>query len=255
MIMLTELLAFSTKADPWLDQPSLNSNPCANMNEASQNLEPIPLPVKLDKKFIDLSGQRFGDLEVIGYFGRSKTTGTRWLCKCSCGKSKDVSSAKLRNGEQKSCGCKKGYTKHGENRQAGPTPEYRCLHNVIQRCTNPNHNAYPYYGGRGIECRWTLADYPSFLLHVGRRPTPSHSIDRINNDGHYEPGNVRWATKKEQTLNSRKVVLVTAFGETLCLADMAARHGMNWYTLRDRLKSGMSPESAISTPLKRNLKK
>jgi hypothetical protein len=79
--------------------------------------------------------------------------------------------------------------------------ELSAYYEAKYRCTNPKHKAYPYYGGRGIEFRF--ANIEEFLHEVGPRPSPLHSIDRINNDGHYEPGNVRWATKKEQTHNRR----------------------------------------------------
>jgi hypothetical protein len=96
-------------------------------------------------------------------------------------------------------------TKHGEARHnANKTPEYRTWGEIIQRCENPKRVNFKFYGGRGIKmCDEWRQSFPTFLAHVGRRPSPQHSIDRIDSNGNYEPGNVRWATVSEQIKNRR----------------------------------------------------
>lgn len=90
--------------------------------------------------------------------------------------------------------------RHGRSRM----PEYFAWKNVIYRCTNPSSSVYKYYGGRGIAVCDRWKDFDNFLADVGPRPSVKHSIDRIDNDGNYEPGNVRWATKKVQMNNKRQ---------------------------------------------------
>lgn len=97
--------------------------------------------------------------------------------------------------------------RHGESSGArrGETVEYRCWRGLRQRCCNPKTRAFKRYGGRGIiVCERWLHSYENFLADMGRKPTPAHSIDRINGDGNYEPGNCRWATQSEQMRNVRR---------------------------------------------------
>jgi hypothetical protein len=116
------------------------------------------------------------------------------------------------------------------------------------RCRNPKHRAYKNYGGRGITVceRWN--SFENFYADVGDRPSPKHSIDRIDNDLGYEPGNVRWADQKTQSRNSRRNRLVAINGETLCLQDWAERMGLGRCTIYDRLRRGWSIERALTTP-------
>jgi hypothetical protein len=122
---------------------------------------------------------------------------------------------------------------------------------MIERCRNAKHPKAARYVGRGIRVcdRWLGHDgFLAFLADVGRRPSPKHSLDRIDNNGHYEPGNVRWATKIEQARNTSANNLVTAFGETLTQAAWAERFGLDWHTIRGRLAYGWPAERAVSDP-------
>lgn len=127
--------------------------------------------------------------------------------------------------------------------------EYRTWSSMRSRCRNPKSQDYAMYGGRGIAVceRWN--SFAAFLSDMGQKPTPKHSIDRIDGDGNYEPSNCRWATPKEQASNWRYRNRRLEFrGETLSLDDWAARIGLTRESLRDRLNTGWSAERALTTP-------
>lgn len=133
--------------------------------------------------------------------------------------------------------------KHGLTR----TPEYRAWASMKQRCTNPRVRSWSNYGGRGITVceRWSNS-FEFFLEDMGPRPTPAHSLDRIDNDGHYEPGNCRWATASEQRRNDRNNRPITFAGETLPLIQWAQRTGITARTIGDRLDRGWPVERALT---------
>jgi hypothetical protein len=121
-------------------------------------------------------------------------------CRCICGTERDVSIGSLRTGASKSCQCKSAARKHGLH---GST-EHMTWKHMKSRCNNPRDNAFKNYGGRGIRvCQRWQDSFEAFLADVGQRPDPSLTLDRINNEGHYEPGNVRWADRKTQANNTR----------------------------------------------------
>lgn len=173
--------------------------------------------------FIDLTGQRFGRLLVIE---RAPNRGSfvAWRCRCDCGNEVTVQRAHLRTGHTQSCGCYKqerimaGATTHGFAARSGHHPLYATWAGIKQRTGDPGSPAYRNYGGRGIKMyeRWQN-DFTSFLTDVtaeiGERPPnppgwavrkPCYSLDRIDNNGNYEPGNLRWATHEGQAYNSRR---------------------------------------------------
>ena len=155
---------------------------------------------------IDLTGQRFGRLVVIGDSMIRRDAKIVWHCRCDCGNPADVSTILLRDGRTTSCGCRRKETtsamatKHGEH----GSPEYVNWRALRERCLNPKHKNYPEYGGRGIKvCERWLNSFENFLADMGRRPFPEATVDRKENDGDYEPGNCRWATRLDQTKNRR----------------------------------------------------
>jgi hypothetical protein len=134
------------------------------------------------------------------------------------------------------------------------SPERRCLRYMITRCHNPRNHSYSRYGARGVRvCREWRRNPQLFLAHVGRKPSPEHSIDRFPNPaGNYEPGNVRWATKKEQNRNTQTNVWIEHKGQRKIASDWAAEIGMSVALLHDRLKRGWSTERALLEPVSRN---
>lgn len=158
---------------------------------------------------VDITGQQFGRLRVIR-FDRILNGCTAWLCRCECGNELIVRLSGLQT-NTRSCGCLQCETiqrigranrTHGE--AIDLTAEYRTWHGMKQRCLNPRAKKFDLYGGRGISvCQRWLDGFENFLTDMGRKPSPAHSLDRINGNGDYTPKNCRWATPSEQNNNRR----------------------------------------------------
>lgn len=204
----------------------------------------MPMPLT------DMTGKRIGSLTVVGVAPRKGgDSHARWMCLCDCGRRTEAAGNNLRRGSVKSCGClKAAATSHGEARRGRKSAEYQVWVSIQQRCTNPKNKAYANYGGRGIRmCHRWANSYSCFLADVGKRPSHRHSLDRWPDlNGDYEPTNVRWATAKEQALNTRRVLIVSMLGRALPLsaAIEAIQLPLRYGTMLARIKRGMSFEEA-----------
>ena len=154
---------------------------------------------------IDLVGLVFGKLTVVkegsGYTEPNrKYKRSTWICECECGNTKEIVGKCLKAGSSKSCGCNSTTNTHGMK----GTKEYTAWINMKQRCLNPNHQAYSYYGGRGITvCEEWINSFEAFYEYLGDAPSPEHSIDRIDENKNYYPENVEWGTKQTQSFRRR----------------------------------------------------
>jgi hypothetical protein len=193
------------------------------------------------------AGEQYGMLTV---FEREPGRVGRWFrCLCQCGQFTSARSKDLLRGKKKSCGRYKMLHNrtHGMSRSRS---EYCIWQGMIQRCTNPKEKKWMSYGGRGISVctRWRTS-FMDFLADVGERPSMKHTLDRYpNQDGNYEPGNVRWATIKEQNNNYRRNIRLTYQNRTQNLREWSVEFGINEVTLKQRLKRGWDMGKALTTP-------
>lgn len=198
--------------------------------------------------FRDETGNQYGRLKVVKLHGR-KDGQVIWDCICDCGRTVFVPTHSLRAGNTSSCGCLKleliraRSTKHG----GSAIPEYRVFHVMLDRCYRKTCKNFKEYGARGITvCERWRTSFPNFISDMGRRPTPLHTIERINNDGNYEPGNCRWATRLEQGGNRRNTIVLTAFGKTKTIPQWCKDTGLNYSTLIKRHRQGWTAERALT---------
>lgn len=195
--------------------------------------------------------RRFGRLVAVE---RAPDRANRpyWECRCDCGRVVTVQASALQNRNTKSCGClrrestTKRNTIHGLTKDKGRTPEYSSWANAKGRCFEPNGPGYARYGGRGITmCKEWSDGFAAFLRDMGPKPSSAHSLDRINNDGDYEPGNCRWATRIEQNNNTRRNSFIVVRGARMTVAEAARQFGIHQSCLRERLSKGIAPDIAI----------
>lgn len=203
-----------------------------------------------DSRIKDLSGQTFGQLHVIAFAGTGLkgTRGAWWRCLCTCGNETVVRGSILKR--ITSCGCH--VMVHGPGAMAH-WREYVVFIGMWNRCTNPNTKQWADYGGRGITVCGRWKNFQAFLEDVGPRPSPRHTLDRYpNNNGNYEPGNVRWATRTQQARNSRHVRLLTCHGLTMSIVEWVEYLGISRSTLEKRLASKWPLERALTVQNKKH---
>lgn len=207
-------------------------------------------------KFNDLTGLRFGRLKVNSLVIHKYPQ--KWSCECDCGKIVVVTSPSLRSGNTKSCGCLaiellKGRTiKHGMCN----TKEHRAWKDMKARCYNPRSQEYKNYGGRGVKvCESWRDSFEAFFKEIGYAPSPEHSLNRLDNNGNYESGNVNWATETEQQRNTRRTRLIEYRGETRSMIEWCEFLGLNYKRVRTRIYSGMIVERAFTNEIFKRVKR
>lgn len=183
----------------------------------------------INKRFRNLTGMKFGLLEVESFGGLRQLKGQKvscWNCICACGKTKMVMAANLLRGMTGSCSssCPKRKELAGSTliNDIKNKNEYRCWIHMLSRCENPKSHIYKYYGGKGVTVCKAWHSFTNFLADMGKRPSSAHSLDRFpNNNGNYEPGNCRWATRTQQQQNKSNNINITHKGKTMCLTEWA----------------------------------
>ncbi len=193
---------------------------------------------------------RFGRLLVIKE--TRAATGIRGcLCRCDCGADVITSLYDLIDGKIISCGCRKtektffDRTTHGCTRTSSETKEYRAWSSMNQRCLNPSHRAWKRYGGRGIKISDRWRSFEKFFNDMGKAPAGT-SLDRINNDGDYAPGNCRWADCHTQQNNRRSNVRITIGSESRTIAEWCRHFGLHHDTVARRIRLGWAKERLFS---------
>ena len=156
-------------------------------------------------EFVDLTLKRFGHWTVIERAGITERHAILWRCLCDCGQFRLILGFTLRSGASRSCGCQSNVT-HGHARPGKLSREFQCWVSMRSRCRNQSNPGFKRYGGRGISvCQRWESSFENFLADMGPSPGARYSLDRIDNDGDYEPGNCRWTTGKEQVRHLRKI--------------------------------------------------
>ena len=200
------------------------------------------------RKSIIKKGEKYNNLTAIGFNYRDKKGRQCWLFRCDCGNKKVIDVSAVKSGHTKSCGClhkEKASIQGKKNKTHGmiKTKEYKVWDSIKQRCLNKNHKAYKNYGGRGIKVCKSWLKFENFFKDMGKRPK-GLTIDRIDNNGNYEPKNCRWATMKEQSNNTRNNIFISINGVQTSFNELAGIFGIKYTTLRYRLSVGWSLEKA-----------
>jgi len=214
-------------------------------------------------RFVDLTGKTFGKLTVQEYLGRFVAEGTvfraaYYKCKCECGNDCQVAAASLRASKTLSCGCSKSHYALGvpsfKKTGMSRTPEYTAWIRMRRSCYDTDYKDYARYGARGIQvCEEWKNDFLAFFSYVGKRPSSKHSIDRYpNNNGNYEPGNVRWATCTQQARNRRSSKLIEFNGVTKSMVEWSVEFNIPYVIMKSRIRHNWTMERIQEYALARN---
>ena len=197
-------------------------------------------------KRLELTGKQYDRLTVIGPKGIDKNGRTLWECKCKCGGKKIVTGTKLRSKDVTSCGCKirERFITHGMH----GTKIYNVWKGMKARCLNPNTPHYHRYGGRGIKVCERWMTFENFYEDIKSKYSSNKSMDRIDNNGNYEPSNVKWSTNVEQGDNTRMNVKINTEKGMMNVTAAARMFGLNASTVFSRIKAGWSESELLSKP-------
>jgi hypothetical protein len=210
----------------------------------------------MGRPIVDLTGKRFGRLVVSGMAEARPAGAVAWVCRCDCGGEKTVAGGNLKSGQTRSCGCMiaellrtttRPKPKHGHARRGNHSKTYSIWTGMRGRChgEGPSRHQYAHYRDRGISvCPQWRNDYAQFLADMGQCPE-GYSIDRIDTNGNYEPGNVRWVPIKEQQYNKRTNVFVEYEGDVLCLSIALERAGIKADPIYKFMKAGLTRQEAF----------
>lgn len=202
------------------------------------------------KCLLDIIGETYGHFTVVSYAEKRHNKDNYWYIRCSCGEVKKIRQDLLLKGDLPRCGCRekvrapKRYSAH---------PLLRIWLGMKSRCYDAGNKRYRNYGGRGITVcdRW-LDSFDSFVEDMGERPS-GYTLDRINNDGNYEPSNCRWVTKLVNNRNKSNNIYMVFMGIRFCLAELAALMGLSGKACSKRLKNGWPLTGAMLFPVKTDL--
>ena len=200
------------------------------------------------------AGQRYGRLVALSFVRHEKGKGPYWLFRCDCGTERIVMEASVKSGNTKSCGCLslelssirgKATATHGRSK----TPEHISWLSMIQRCNWKDHPRFSEWGGRGITVCERWRKFENFYADMGDKPSPKHSIDRIDNSKGYFPENCKWSTNKEQARNRRSSVIVEFQGREMCLKEAAELAGVPYTrTWKRYVEYGWTLDQALNAP-------
>lgn len=200
--------------------------------------------------FHDLTGRKFGRLTVLSCAGRKKGSYYKWNCRCECGNEKVIFGHSMVRGFTVACGCLGKQALGNATRTHGMTRTkiYQAWKSMIQRCCNRNSTAYPLYGGRGIKVcdRWRRS-FECFAMDMGELPE-GMTLERMDNNGNYEPKNCCWATRKEQANNRRGAKKIDYCGISLSVPEWARLFSVRASRVYRRLRQGVDFERALFTP-------
>lgn len=196
-------------------------------------------------------GQRFGFLTTVEPAPKQRRRRNHaWICRCDCGVIVERQPSALLSGKCHSCGCSRWDGVARRTHNLCKSPEYSVWAGMLSRCHNPRASGYEKYGGRGIfVCEEWRQSFARFYTDMGPRPTPQHSIDRVDNAGPYCQSNCRWATTTEQRRNSRRTVYLTHDGRTMLISDWAKEKGIKFATLWMRIERGWPVDAALTLPV------
>lgn len=171
----------------------------------------------------------------------------QWMCVCDCGQQKAIMHHHLKGGRSKSCGCKVGGWKHGMT----GTLTHNIWQGMLRRCYDPNAISFKYYGARGIiVCERWRESFSNFIMDMDKAK-PGMSIERINNDGNYEPSNCKWIPKHKQACNKRTSVKLEVLGVSGCVSELSRYFGIKRGVVEARLKKGWAPDMAFTVPARK----
>ncbi|HUH57102.1 MAG TPA: hypothetical protein VL020_01120, partial [Pseudomonadales bacterium] len=202
---------------------------------------------------LDITGKRYSRLVALEKVSPFGSENPKWLFECDCGEKKIINRSSVSCGRTKSCGCygrdeiKHRKTTHNMSR----TKIYRTWSDMLTRCYNKKYIDSHRYLGRGIKVCQEWLQFENFYKDMGDIPTPKHTLDRIDNDGDYEPDNCRWASYTEQARNKSNTRYVTLYGEKMPWAEACDRYSINLSSLNSKVRRGIEPNEAVMQLIER----